>query len=176
MKHSVAAASDLLGTPLVAEVNSARQQYLPGASVVPLAAAVTVAASETIGTVVAFVTVIPAAAPICVPVAQVSLIVATLQRKNLRLPDQLEMPSTVRFAESLTDTLPAEPIDRPAAGMLAPAPSFGVVTRVVSHLPKLPRTKSFSVAVVEVDERVSDATLAKHSPARPRVDRLTPPS
>ena len=39
-----------------------------------------------------------------------------------------------------------------------------------------PRTKSFSVAVGDVEERVSEATLEKHSPARPSVERLTPPS
>jgi hypothetical protein len=39
-----------------------------------------------------------------------------------------------------------------------------------------PSTKSFSVAVVEVEERVSEATLEKHSPESPSVERLTPPS
>jgi hypothetical protein len=37
-------------------------------------------------------------------------------------------------------------------------------------------TKSFSVAVVEVDERVSEATLEKHSLPSPKVERLMPPS
>ena len=54
--------------------------------------------------------------------------------------------------------------------------AVGVVCTVVSHSPKLPRMKSFSVAVGDVDARVSDATDAKHRPVRPRPDRLTPPS
>src|SRR5207248_6118315 len=54
----------------------------------------------------------------------------------------------------------------------------GVVVIVALHWAKLPRTKSFSVAVADVDERVSDRKLAKHSLAieADRLDRLTPPS
>ena len=46
------------------------------------------------------------------------------------------------------------------------------------QLPKLVSTKSFNVAVVDVEERVSDSRLAKHSLAMPagRSDRLMPPS
>ena len=43
-------------------------------------------------------------------------------------------------------------------------PAFDTwVDIVATQLPKLPRTKSFSVAVVEVEERVSARKLAKHS-------------
>ena len=62
---------------------------------------------------------------------------------------------------------------------LLPIGTVAVETCVVSLAPqtaKLPRTKSFSVAVVDVDERVSDATVEKHSFPRPSSDRLTPPS
>jgi hypothetical protein len=51
-----------------------------------------------------------------------------------------------------------------------------VVVIVAVQLPNWPRTKSFRVAVVDVDDRVSDATLEKHSSPSPRADRLTPPS
>src|SRR5438067_1918725 len=48
---------------------------------------------------------------------------------------------------------------------------------VATQLPKLPRTKSFSVAVVDVEERVSARKLAKHSLAiLGSRDRLTPAS
>jgi hypothetical protein len=83
---------------------------------------------------------------------------------------------TVRSAESLTWIEPAVVIEIPVAGMLAPVLSFGVVTRVVSQWPKSPRTKSLRVAVVDVDERVSEATEAKHSPPRLSRLRVRPPS
>ena len=57
-----------------------------------------------------------------------------------------------------------------------PAPTLGLVESVASQTANWPRTKSFSTAVVEVEERVSDATDEKHSPPRPSRDRLTPPS
>src|SRR4051812_17228420 len=83
------------------------------------------------------------------------------QRKNWSVPVQFCAPVMVRLAESWTDV----------PGVRLP-PGVGVVTRPLSHLPNPPRTKSFKVAVVEVDERVSDATLEKHSPPRPSSDRL----
>ena len=56
-------------------------------------------------------------------------------------------------------------------------PALGVVVGVALHCANCPRTKSFSVAVVEVDERVSAAMLEKHSSARlTKHRRLTPPS
>ena len=42
--------------------------------------------------------------------------------------------------------------------------ALGVVVIDALHRANWPRTKSFSVAVVEVDERVSAAKLEKHSP------------
>jgi hypothetical protein len=44
------------------------------------------------------------------------------------------------------------------------------------QLPNWPRTKSFRVAVVDVDDRVSDRADWKHSFDSPSVDRLMPPS
>src|SRR5436190_9911474 len=87
--------------------------------------------------------------------------------ENARLPLQVLTPDTVTVAVSVTWTEPV-PIETLAA--------VGVVCTVVTHSPKLPRMKSFSVAVGDVDARVSDATDAKHKPLRPRPDRLTPPS
>src|SRR3989475_7848386 len=57
-------------------------------------------------------------------------------------------------------------------------PAFDTwVDIVATQLPKLPRTKSFSVAVVDVEERVSARKLAKHSLAiLGSRDRLTPAS
>src|SRR5205814_4046507 len=69
---------------------------------------------------------------------------------------------------SLTETDPL-PID------VAPVTLDRVVTEL-PHLPNWPSTKSFSVAVVDVDDRVSAATDAKHLSPRPRADRLIPPS
>ena len=56
------------------------------------------------------------------------------------------------------------------------APALGVVVSVAPQTANWPRTKSFRVAVVEVDERVSEAMLEKHSPPRLKADRLMPPS
>ena len=97
------------------------------------------------------------------------------QRKKDTDPLQVEMPLTVSVAESLTETEPV-PIDRPPPGIGFPFPSLAMVAMPDSHLPKELTTKSLSVAVVEVEERVSATMLEKHSPARPRVDRLMPAS
>ena len=61
------------------------------------------------------------------------------------------------------------------AAALLPVLDAAVVS-VAEQLPNSPSTKSFSVAVVEVDDRVSDATLEKHSSASPSAERLTPRS
>src|SRR6266508_2936837 len=96
-------------------------------------------------------------APICVPLGEVHVAGAsTLQRKNFSVPLQFAAPLIAKSAESFTDTEPV-PIDKPPAGMSSPPPVFGV-------------------EVVEVDERVSEATLAKHSLPRPSKERLMPPS
>ena len=57
-------------------------------------------------------------------------------------------------------------------------PALGVVVRVALQRANWPRTKSLSVAVVEVEERVSAVKLEKHSPPRLMAGslRLTPPS
>src|SRR5512132_1933565 len=90
------------------------------------------------------------------------------RRWNCTVPDQVVTPVTVTVAESLTETEPV-PIE------VDPV-MLECVSSVAPQVPKVPRTKSFSVAVVEVDERVSDATLAKHRSPRPSAVRLTPPS
>jgi hypothetical protein len=87
------------------------------------------------------------------------------------------LPSQVALSYSVNDTLPVHVV---AFATVMVAESFGSHVCAVAvddwQLPKLPRTKSFNVAVVDVEERVSEATLEKHSPARPSVERLTPPS
>jgi len=170
VKHSPNVASVAFGTPLVPDVNSPRQQYPP--------ADVSCAELERIGKVVALLTGI--GAPICVPPpvqAEKGLPSAVgPQRKNVRVPVQVDAPVMVRVvASSFTETEPV-PIDRPPAGMLAPAASLGVVVSPDVQLPKRARMKSFRVAVVEVDERVSAPTVEKHSPERPISDRLMPAS
>jgi len=99
------------------------------------------------------------------------------QRKNATDPPKFVAPPTVTTAWSLTLTDPV-PMDRPAGGIRPPVPVCGVVTVPEVHEPNPPRTKSLRVAVGEVEERVSDAKLAKHSPPRLMFEalRLTPPS
>src|SRR5215217_290095 len=113
--------------------------------------------------------------PICVPPESHVAGASTLQRKNFSVPVQLLAPTTLRTAASVTDTEPV-PIERPPPGMSAPAPVFGVVVRPDWQLPKLPSTKSLSVAVSDCEDRVSASTLAKHSLPSPRSDRLMPAS
>src|SRR5437762_7540884 len=50
------------------------------------------------------------------------------------------------------------------------------VDKAGAQVPNFPVTKSFRVAVVEVEERVSDTIVEKHSPVRLRSDRLRPAS
>src|SRR5262245_32533831 len=90
------------------------------------------------------------------------------RRWNCTVPPQVAMPSTLTVALSLTGTDPV-PID-------ADPPVLSWVVTELTHPPKPPRTKSFNVAVVDVDERVSEATEAKQRSASPRLVRLTPPS
>ena len=58
---------------------------------------------------------------------------STLHRENATEPAGAAVPPWMSTtAESLTETTPV-PIDRPPAGMSAPAPVFGVVTVVDSQ-------------------------------------------
>src|SRR6266511_557315 len=115
-------------------------------------------------------------APICVPLGEVHVAGAsTLQRKNFSVPLQFAAPLIAKSAESFTDTEPV-PIDKPPAGMSSPPPVFGVVVSPDTQWPKFPRTKSFSVEVVEVDDRDSEPTLATPPLSRPSKERLMPPS
>src|SRR5215203_2078676 len=77
-------------------------------------------------------------------------------------------PDTEIVAVSVTE-LPVPP------GKTGPAVDACVVIPAW-QFSNCPRTKSFSVALVDVDDRVSDATDEKHSSARPSADRFTPPS
>src|SRR5207244_523807 len=89
-------------------------------------------------------------------------------RKNVTVPvgsAALVPPDTVNVAVSWT----AVP------GRTVPLLDAWVVM-LAWHCAKFPSTKSFSVAVVEVDDRVSAAKLEKHSPASPIVERLMPAS
>ena len=98
--------------------------------------------------------------PTCVPpVAQLPVLTGVswdgLQRKNVMLPvgvGGLLVPAPCTVARSVTDT--------PGATDVAE----GVVVSVAVQLANCPITKSFSVAVVEVEERDSAAMLEKHSP------------
>jgi len=172
VKHSVEAESLAFGTPFVPEVKSARQQYLP--------ADVTAAAAETmvagLGLLTLFTDIGP---PTAVPPDEHVPVAIGPQSENCRLPDQFVVPLMTKSAESLTDTEPAVVIGVPVAGTLVvPSASFGVVVTCVSQSPKVPRTKSFNTADVEVEDRVSEATVAKHSLAMPpgSNERLIPPS
>src|SRR5258708_36376376 len=60
--------------------------------------------------------------------------------------------------------------------MSLPFASCGCVTTIGVQPGKLPRTKLFSVALVEVDERLSASVLAKHSLLSPKALRSRPPS
>ena len=90
------------------------------------------------------------------------------RRLNCTVPFQVETPVTLTVAESLTETDPL-PID------VLPV-MLDCVVVLLPHWPNWPRMKSFSVAVVDVDDRVSDATDAKHLSPKPMADRFKPPS
>ena len=85
------------------------------------------------------------------------------------MPAQVETPLTVTVAESLTETDPV-PIE------VEPPVTLCCVVKLLVQLPSWPRVKSFRVAVVDVDARVSAATDEKHRSPRPSAVRLTPPS
>ena len=176
-KHSVAADSVTLGTPagLIA-VNSARQRYLP--------ADVMVAAAERIGEAVALLTGFPAAGRIgpVPPAEQVAGLPAVgarsagPHRKKFRLPLQVVGPVMVSTAESLTWIEPAEVIERPPAGMEAPAESLGVVTsRRVAGL-EAAADEVLELESTDGEVRVSARKLAKHSSSSSRKARSMPPS
>src|SRR5438128_533939 len=100
------------------------------------------------------------------PVSQVPVAIGP-HRKNVTVPlGVLEgwLPTTVAVSWTAVP------------GVTGPA--FDTwVDMVATQLPKLPRTKSFSVAVVDVEERVSARKLAKHSLAiLGSKDRLIPAS
>src|SRR6478672_13919828 len=63
----------------------------------------------------------------------------------------------------------------PSSGIASPSLT-GVVVVSAVHSAKLERTKSCRVDVVDVEARVSEATVPKHSPLRPSRERLMPPS
>src|SRR5260370_16855450 len=84
------------------------------------------------------------------------------QREKATVPFQINAPSTFTVAESVADTVPA-PMDRPPPGIGLPFPSLAVVTMEEEQLPKLPRTKLFSPALVAAPDRLSARFLPKHS-------------
>jgi hypothetical protein len=156
VKHSVADESELGGTPFVASpLNSPLKQYVPAAS--GLAAVFT--SADKIGCVVVLLT--GMSEPTCVPPVEQTLFVswAGVHRKNFMVPDHVDVPSTVMVAESLT----AVPDVTPPAGMAEPSlASTGWVSVPEPHVPNEPRVKSFSVAVTDVDDRVSAKAVEKH--------------
>src|SRR5437763_2464570 len=174
LKHSPALESDALGKPEAADavlgVKSARQQYLPKSLKVVASDSVVVA--DDWSTALSSGTGVPPVAHVC------TMAVGSIgpQMWNDSVPSQVWIPLTVRCAESVASTVPPTPSTSPSVGMASPFPSFGVVTTVEPHCPSWPRTKSLRVAVGDVDERVSDMTLEKHSFPSPREVRFTPPS
>src|SRR5439155_21193964 len=91
-------------------------------------------------------------------------------RKNVTFPvgsGGLVPPDTVIVALSVT-AWPGR------TGLVTVSDAW--VSSVGLHWGKCASTKSFRVAVVAVEERLSATMLEKHSPARPRVDRLRPAS
>ena len=91
------------------------------------------------------------------------------RRWNCTVPLQVVTPVTVTVAESLTETDPV-PIE------VVPPETLCCVVTDEPQVPKPPRMKSFSVAVVDVDDLVSDDTDEKHLSPSPSAVRLTPPS
>ena len=91
------------------------------------------------------------------------------QRKKVTVPvgsAGLAMPVTVIVASSWT----AVP------GVTEVPVAEAVVVMAGVHDWKVPRMKSFSVAVTDCEERVSAAKLEKHSFCSPRKFRFNPPS
>jgi hypothetical protein len=101
------------------------------------------------------------------------------QSENWTVPPKLEIPVTVMVAESvsLSEEAPGKGKDAAVVGICLDPIWLGVVTVFEPQAPKFCRTKLFSVASVEVDERLSASVLAKHSFASAGNDeRLMPPS
>ena len=102
---------------------------------------VTVSAAETMGWLVLWFTETGDADAATPPLLQVPLAIGP-HREKARVPLQLEVPVTVRLAESLTCTEPV-PIDRPEAGtVVVPSLSTGVVTTVAPQEPNRPSARS----------------------------------
>ena len=142
------------GTPLVVDVNSARQQYLP--------TLVSVTGSAlTVAGLVAFVSVsVEISTP---PVSQLAVDgggSSGPHRLNFTDPLNDGTPVTVISAESLAVTCAL-------AGISLLPEGVGVVFVVDRHSPSRPREKSNSVAVSDVDERVSAMNVLKHVGAVP---------
>src|SRR5829696_421054 len=175
MKHSVALLSLDAGTPsLASPENSARKQYRP--------ADVTVAEGDT-NVPLELTSFDPSGTP---PLSQ-----SVFEEAS-------SGPQRWNETVALTDPAPFIPISawswtsseasdgsvgmfRPPAGIalgfpFSSRPLTGVVTTPEVHLEKLERTKSARTAVVDVEVRVSEATLPKHWPPRPSRERLMPPS
>src|SRR5262249_44279014 len=97
-------------------------------------------------------------------------------RLNATFPAQLAAPVTVTVAWSWTSTEPV-PMEIEAFVISVPLESCGWVVVAEPQAPKLPSTKLFKTALVEVEARDSASVLAKHSPASPgNAERLMPPS
>jgi hypothetical protein len=143
--------------------NSLRQQYWP--------TALTVAAGDvTVPLVVTGVD--PTSTPPVVHAAVVDAASSGPHRKKCTLPVNVDTPWTVTVALSVTEIWALFG----SVGIANGPASVGAVVSDDVHWPNPPRTKSFSVAVGDVDDRVSAANEAKHVSPRPRAPRLTPPS
>src|SRR5438045_7202630 len=98
---------------------------------------------------------VPMLVPTFVVPSQVAVLpIPKLQRKNVTVPTGvggLDVPAPVTVAVSVT-LVPG-----------ATDAEDGTVDIVAVQLANCPTTKSFSVAVGDVEERLSAATLAKHS-------------
>jgi hypothetical protein len=121
VKHSDALESLDPGMPLAeSPLNTARQQYRP--------ADVTYAVGDE--TVTGYDAPVRFVDPTLVPPVVQRPGESTLHRENATEPPGVAVPPVrLTTAESFTATTPV-PIERPPAGMLFPAPSFGVVTVV----------------------------------------------
>src|SRR6266849_10776315 len=103
------------------------------------------------------------------------LVAGLKQSENWTVPPKLEIPVTVIVAESVS--LSEEGETAAVVGICLAPLWLGVVTVFEPQAPKFSRTKLFSVALVEVDERLSASVLAKHSFASAgNAERLMPPS
>ena len=114
--------------------------------------------------------------PIVVP-SLTQLTAGLKQSENWTVPPKLEIPVTVIVAESVSLSEDALGAEAAVVGICLAPLWLGVVTVFEPQAPKFSRTKLFSTALVEVDERLSASVLAKHSAASPgNAERLMPPS